>query len=428
MAEENKDKPKFNLREALTKQGATLDDTQISFVSAFESALSERFALEEKYTSEMFGDALREALGELPKDEEGKVLTIADQIREIASNLDKIEKRTTNALNGKEKFQLRKMIKEQHEQIVESMRSGGGFSIGFNAMSARAADVHTNTNTYTDAGTFIMPDVENFSTDDEIAKIRYPENFILTIFRNRQVSKVPQQVIKKEQEPVEGAVAVVAEGGTKPLVQYQFVRTTTSREKYAGRIEWTEEFEMDNERLYTEIVNMFESDTIRTWQDGLLAQMIANAVAYTTSALDGTLPRPDNGIACIAAASVIDAMNYNADTVAMHPSDVIATMFTQDADGNWRLIPYMQNGTINGMRLIQSNKITEGDALIGDSSTYKEEHSSFILRFGMYNDQFIKNEKSAIGEVFSLLWIAQRDLPSWMYIDLDAVKLSLTEV
>lgn len=428
MADENKDKPKFNLRTALTQNGATLDEKQVAFVDAFESALSERFTQEEKYTSEMFGESLREALGELPKGEDGKVQTIADQIREIAENLDKIEKRTTTSLDSKEKFQLRKMVKENHKDIVEAMRSGAGFNIEFNAITTRVAATHTNTNTYTDAGTFIMPDVENFSEENEIAKIRYAENFILTIFRNRQVTLVPEQVIKKEQEPTEGAVAVVAEGGTKPLLQYQFVRTTTSREKYAGRIEWTEEFAMDNERLYNDIVAMFEDDVIRDWQDGLLAQMITNALPYTSSTLDGTLPRPDNGICAIAAASVIDAMNFNADTTVMHPSDVIATMFTQDSEGNWRLVPYLQNGSINGMRLVQSNKVIEGNALIGDSSTYREEHSSFILRFGMYNDQFITNEKSAIGEVFSLLRIAQIDIPSWMYIDLDAVKLSLTEV
>jgi hypothetical protein len=60
-----------------------------------------------------------------------------------------------------------------------------------------------------------------------------------------------------------------------------------------------------------------------------------------------------------------------------------------------------------------------------DSSVYREWHSDFILRFGTYNDQFIKNEKSAIGEVFSILRIAVNNLPGVMAIDLDAVKASL---
>lgn len=417
-------KKEFNLREALTKQGAELDEKQLRFVAAFETALNGLNEENDKRYADNMAEALRSALGEMPKNEQGEVETIASQIRAISETLDKLEKRTVNKLDNAERLQLRKKLDENKEQILNAIRSGSEFSMSFDAL--RVAAPHLDTNTFTDAGAFIMPDVENWAMDNEIAKIRFPQNFILNVIRNRQVAKVPEQIIKVEQEPTEGAVAIVAEGGTKPLVQYQFVRSTTDRVKYAGRIEWSEEFEMDNDRLFGEILAMFEEEVIREWQDGLLTTITTNAVAYTTSALDGTLVNPDNGICAVAAASVIDGMNYNADTVVMNPADIVATMFTQDVDGNWRLVPYLQNGQINGMTLISSNKITQGFALIGDSSTYREQHSAFILRFGTYNTQFIDNEKSAIGEVFSLLYIAQLDLPSWMYIDLAAVQASLT--
>src|SRR5690606_41879628 len=58
-------------------------------------------------------------------------------------------------------------------------------------------------------------------------------------------------------------LALVDEGGTKPLVQFTFVKTSTDRQKYAGRIEWSEEFEMDNEMLFSEIITMFE-DQVRS--------------------------------------------------------------------------------------------------------------------------------------------------------------------
>lgn len=414
----------FNLREALTKQGAELDEKQVKFVEAFEVAMRAQAENAETMHSEKISEALRSALGEMPKDEAGKVVSIVEQIRTISETLEKYEKRSVKSLDQFAKFQLRKMIETNKESIVNAIRSGQEFELTFEAK--RVAAPQLNTNTFTDAGTFIMPDVENYGMDNDIAKIIYPKNFILNVVRNNQVAKVPEQMIKIEQETTEGAVGVVAEGGTKPLVQYQFVRSTTDRVKYAGRIEWSEEFEMDNDRLFIEILSMFEDDVIRAWQAGLLSTMETNAVAYTTSSLDGTLVNPDNGIAAIAAASVIDGMNYNADTVVMNPADIVATMFTQDADGNWRLVPYLIDSKINGMNLIGANQIDQGFALIGDSSTYRELHSAFILRFGHYNDQFITNEKTAIGEVFSLLYIAQLDLPSWMYIDLDAVKASLT--
>ena len=408
----------FNLVEHMRKANANIDANQETFLRAFEAALEERSTSEDENLSQSITEALRATVGDLPENE-----TITSQIRSIAEQLDKVEKRSVSKLDATAKFQLRKMIDDSKDKIVEAIRSGQDFELKFDAM--RAAAKHLDTNVMTDAGTFIMPDVENYLVNTDIAKIRYPENFILSVIRNTTVARVPAQEIRVEQEPVQGAVAVVAEGGTKPLVSFQFVRTSTPRKKYAGRIEWSEEFEMDNDRLFAEILRLFEDQVIRTWQNGIITQMIANATAYTTSVLNGTLVTADNGIAAVAASSVIAGMNFNPDTVIMHPSDYVAAMFTQNSEGTWQIVPWLMNGKINGMNVILSNAVTQGNALIGDSSTYYEWHSSFILRFGMYNDQFIKNEKSAIGEVFSLLTIAAIHEPSWMYINLAAVKASL---
>lgn len=415
-----KKKP-FNLREALSNQGAQLDENQLRFVDAFSTALDSRLESEKEDYSDSMTEALRSALGELPKGEDGKVETIASQIRSVAEQLDKIEKRSMKQVSENEKFQLRQMLIDKKDEIVAAFRTGQEFGLEF---KQRAAAVpHYDTNTVT--GVMAMPVVENFEYSNEIATIRYPENFILNIIRSTQVAKVPQTMIWREQAATDGAVAVVAEGGTKPLIKFNFVRASVGRKKYAGRIEWSEEFEYDNEKLFNAILAMFEDQVVRAWNAGIVADMIANATAYTTSILDDTLVNPDAGIAAIAAASVINAMNFNADTVIMNPADMVATMFTQDVDGNWRLVPYLQGGKINGMNLITSNSVTQGKALIGDSSTYSEEHSAFILRFGVYDKQFITNEKTAVGEVFSILKRAVIDAPSWMYIDLAAVKASL---
>ena len=108
----------------------------------------------------------------------------------------------------------------------------------------------TNNGTVTNAEGVVYPLNDNFSVDEEIAKIRYPENFILNVIPNVQSGMPPALKIKKEQAPTEGAIAVTAEGAVKPLIQYKFVRTTTTRKKYAGHIEWTEEFEKDFDTLY----------------------------------------------------------------------------------------------------------------------------------------------------------------------------------
>lgn len=408
---------KLNLRAVLQKNNADLDEKQIAFIDSIDGAITEALSIEGTRTADAMKEALRNTVGEVPENE-----TIVSQIRSIAEALDKVEKKTISKLGKMEKYQLRKKIEDNKDKILNAVRTGQEFEMAFDAV--RVAAAHLNTNTV-DVNGINYPAVENFEVDTEVARIRYPENFILNIIRNSTVALVPEQRIKTEQSPVDGAVTIVAEGGTKPLLQYTFVRTSTERQKYAGRIEWSEEFEMDNSLLFDEIVRMFELDVIRAWNNGLLEQIIDNAVAYTTSVLDGTLVNPDNVAVAVAASSVINAMNFNANTVIMHPSDVVATMFQQDLDGNYRMIPFVQNGQINGMSLTATNGIDQGKALIGDSTVYQEKHSAFILRFGTYNDQFISNEKTAIGEVFSLLSIAEIDLPAWMYVDLETVKASL---
>lgn len=413
----------LNLRSALEKGGATLDENQIKFVSAIENEMNARAKKQEEAYSVSLNESLRSVLGAQEKNEKGETVTIAEQLRNLAEGLEKVEKNNVRSLSNVEKFQLRKMVKEQHKDICEAIRNGSDLEITFNAK--RAAAIYTASTAVANDTGVLLPLNENYEFESEISKIRYPENFILDVISNRQVAKVPQQIIKNEQATAEGAVALVAEGGTKPLVSDTFLRTLTLRKKYAAHIEWTEEFEMDNEMLYNEILMMFEEKVVRFWNNGLIGTIVSNGTAYTTSVMDDTLVIPDNGLAVIACQSVINGMNFNADTVLMHPSDIVTTMFTQDTEGNSRLLPYMQNGQINGMRVVSSNAITLGTAVVMDSSIYREMHSDFILRFGTYNDQFIKNQKSAVGEVFSILRVAKNNLPGAMAVTLATVRAAL---
>lgn len=352
-------------------------------------------------------------------------LQIKENFDELTEKVNQLIEKTTvkSGLNDAEKYNLRKSLKENHEAIVDAVKNEKKFELTF-----KAAAIHmTNNGTVANAVGLDFPATDNFLVDSDIAKIRYPENFILNVIPNIQVSNVPAQRIRKEQATTEGSATIVAEGAVKPLTQYKFVRTSTDRVKYAGRIEWTEEFAMDFEALYREIVMMFEEDVVRVWQDGLLSQIDTNATAYVSSTLDGTFVAPDNGLAVVAGQSQLQSLNYEPDTVLMHPADLVATMFQQDADGNLKLSPYINttSGTINGMRLVASNKITLGTAYVGESRLYREQHSDFILRTGQYGDQLIENEYTAIGEVFSILQIAERDLVGWLALDLDTVKTAL---
>ena len=413
----------INILKSLKDKGIEVEEGQEKVLNELSTSINKTMEAQDEAFQKSIQTALTEVVGTAEKDDKGNVINLMTQLKNVAEQVEKLSVNKLSKLSEVEKYQLKRMVKEKHTEIVSAIKNKQPFEITF-----KVAAMHmTNNGTVTNAEGLDFPATDNFLVENDIAKIRYPENFILNVIPNRQESKVPQQIIRKEQGAVEGAVAVVAEGAVKPLLQYKFVRTTTARKKYAGRIEWTEEFEMDFEALFREIVMMFEADVVREWQEGILAQIITNATSYVSSTLDGTLIAPDNGLAVVAVQSQLQALNYTPDTVIMNPDDLVATLFVQNADGDLKVSPYINTttGTINGMRLYQSNFIDVGTALVGQSNLYREIHSDFIMRTGQYADQLIENEYTAIGEVFSILRIAERDLTGWVEVDLDAVKTAL---
>lgn len=345
--------------------------------------------------------------------------TKIDNVHEIVKTIQQNSKAT---LADETKNMLRTVVKENHTQIVDAIKNKKEIEFVF-----KVPAVHMTNNGTVSTGSVNMPASFNYDYDADVARIRVPENFILNVIPNMQVAKVRQQRIRREEAAKEGAAALTAEGAVKPLVQFKWTMTTTTRKKYAGRVEWTEEFEMDFEELLVAVIDMLEREVVTKWQDGIITEMIANATSYVSSSLDGTLTLPDNALAAIATQLQMQSLNYYPDVVLMNPEDLAVTMFMQDDKGEILAKPYIDpvNNRLNGMRIITSNKITKGKFLIGEAGLYKEFHTDYIMRTGQYDDQLIRNEYTVIGEVFSLLAIAQLDLKGWIYGDLAAIKTAL---
>lgn len=360
-------------------------------------------------------DALKPLLASQDKTNEN-LTTITQEVNAIT---EAMKSRVSPEMKG---F-LHTVIKENHEAIVKNFKEKGSAQFLIEKVPAMHM---TNNGTVSNIAGLNMP-TGPFEIDNEIAMIRVPENFILTVIRNTQRAKVPEYLMKKQQVPGDGAVATVEEGAVKPLQQYKFQNTSTKRKKYAGRIEWTEEYEMDFEALLDAIIDMLERDVLTAWQDGIIDIIEANATSYIGSSLDATLPNPDNGLAIIAGMQQIKVLGFVPETVLMNPVDIDAAIYTQDKNGNLQLKPYIDasGNRIAGVRLVPSLKIDAGQAIVGEFSIYKEIHTGFIFRRGQYNEQFIENEYTAVGEVFSILNAAPAEYPGIIKLNLATVKAAL---
>ncbi|GEM_PF-1586538 len=409
------------------KNGNTLDPAVEKLVTGIEEAFTELISTEVKGSEERnakaMSDAITKVIGNLPQEEGKEAVTLTDQLRSMAEKMDKIESQSKRKLNNEERFNLRKKLEQNKEAILEAIRSPSPKEVDINFSAMRAPQVMTTQNVVTGVD---VSSALNAVMDSEISYIRYPQNFVLDIIRNRQVSRVPEARIKREQTSREGQAVVVPEGGLKPLVSYTFEDKIYRRQKIAAHMEWTEEFEMDFESLFNAIIDLFERDLLLDWQNILLQTIISTAPAYVSTSLDGTIPFPNIYTAIGAGILSIQNMEFNPNVIWMNQADVWAMNLSQDSTGQVIIPPIMVgNNQIAGLRLYSSSRIDQGYALIGESDTWREEHTDFISRIGLINEQLIHNEKTIVGEVFSLMYQSVRDQGSWIYLDISAVMAAL---
>jgi hypothetical protein len=350
--------------------------------------------------------------------------TISAIVRTLGTKIDELESKFKRGLSDGEKYSLRRMLEGKKDDIYAVMNSkdkGKAWEIEFKARRA-VSDMMQTTTILTGA---VAINTDNVFDDMELTVIRYPANFVPDAINSRPVSKVPYSIKWKEQITAgTGAVAAIGEGVEKPLVDFKFEWKYAYRKKYAGRIEFTEETEIDFEQLVLDVIQMFEDQVLRAYNDGLLVDILAWAPSYVSSALDGTIVKPTVMNVVNAGRLAIAVQNYTADTLIINPADYAATQNMQNINGDPIFVP--DNVLFPGLRLFITNKITAGTALVGEGGIIKEQHGSFILRSGQYGNQLIENEKTIIGELFSVLKLPTESKKGWMQLDIAAVKLALT--
>lgn len=361
-------------------------------------------------------DAITAKLGIV---EDGESLSAI--IRTLAKNVDTLEAKSKRSFSNAEKESLKKLLDAKKTEIQSVIRDKGqAWSLEFRAKRAASALMTTAT-LLTGA---VAINTDNVFDDTELTLIKYPANFIGDAINSRQVSKVPFSIKWKEQViGNDGVVTTVAEGTTKPLIDFKFEYKYAYRVKYAGRIEFTEETEIDFEQLTLDIIDMFEATVLRAYNDGLLTAILAWAPVYTATTSDGTILKPTIINVVNAGKLMVSNNNYTADTLIINPGDYAETQNLQNSLGDPIFVP--DNVLFPGLKLFVTSKIPVGTALLGEGGIVKEQHGSYILRSGQYGNQLIENEKTIIGEIFSVIKLPTESSKGWVKLVIATVKEAL---
>lgn len=395
-------------------------DQDMNFISAFGEAIDEIMKKDEVERKKDLTD-LENKLGSF---DEGK--SAAAVIRSIADRVQQIEDKAKRGLSQGDKNTLRRKLEEKKEEIIRARgdkSNAGVWALEFKA--SRAASAMMTTSTVLTGAQAVNS--MNVFDDMEITVIRYPRNFVMDAISSRQVEKVPNPWRWKEEVVAgDGEPGVINEGAVKTLTDSAFVWKYAARKKYAGRIEFTEEMTIDFEQLFVEIIDMLENKVIRAWNKGVQADIVAWAPAYTSTGLDGYFIAP--GVAQVIAAGKqeVSDNNHDADQVWLNSVDAAKAMIHQNTDGTITYIP--EAVAFSGLTPFISNHIPAGTILVGDSNVIREQHGNFILRRGVHGDQFIENEETIVGEVFSVLKLSTEGKKGWVKMDVDTVLTALTKV
>jgi hypothetical protein len=368
------------------------------------------------------GKQLKELTDKIGTVDEGQ--SIASVVRALAQKVDEVEANSRKTFSAQETFKLKRALEGKKDEIINVMRNRGqAWGLEFKAKRAASALMQTTT-VLTGAAAI---NTDNVFDDLELTVIRYPANFIGDAISSRQVGTVPFSIKWKEQKAEsDGRIGVVNEGAEKTLIDKSFEWKYAYRQKYAGHIEYTEETEIDFEQLTLEIIDMFEGDVLRAYNAGLLTAILNWAPAYVSSALDGTLVKPSVMNVVNAGKLVIATNNYTADTLIMNPADYAETQNMQNVNGDPIFVP--DNVLFPGLRMFVTNNITAGTILMGEGGIVKEQHGAYIVRSGQYGNQLIENEKTIIGEIFSVLKLPTESSKGWIKLDVAAVKAALAQL
>lgn len=286
-------------------------------------------------------------------------------------------------------------------------------------------DIQTTANSITSDGDVILTDSVKY-VDGTFFK-RRGRQYIEDIANVTRVDSVPETLIFDEEGDEKGAIGIVAENAVKTQSHLSLVRNQVNAKKAAGYIVVTEELMKWRNRVWAQILRLFQDKVGRDYEDKLTEDMLTNASAYTSTPLDGTIANPTDFDALIAAMLQIETLNFRPDVLVINPADKWRLAMTQTNNGMF-VLPYIQNGGqfgLLGLRVVVTTNVEAGTFIVGEGGTWFIEREPEQLRTGYVNDDFIHNRMSIVGEIFFLSYVPSNNAGSFVKATFSDVKEAL---
>lgn len=249
---------------------------------------------------------------------------------------------------------------------------------------------------------------------------------LINVTTSEYVSGAPY-VMYYEEVAKTGASATVAEGGTKPKVQYAYKLVSKEYKKEAQLVQFTEEFSIDFRRLQDDILNKGRVDLLNRINSEVLANIISAATLYNTDADFGTVPFVNDFDVIAAMAAQVDDATFGMQTNAaiMSTFKKYKMGITKDEMGAYLNRPEV----LGGISFVGNPDMGADAVVVGDLKQYNMiQRGGIIVRIGYNGTDFAENKFSVVMEQFYFDYISDiRKAAIVKGADFATVKALLTD-
>lgn len=215
-------------------------------------------------------------------------------------------------------------------------------------------------------------------------------------------------IIYVDKSAPEGTPAFVAEGGTKPLISWEYEPKTVNVKKVAAVSKFTTEVATDIDGFVTELTRDLASQIRAKSENDILSGdgagggivgVESNMPGYTLSTIK--VANPNTFDAIVAAATQIKSSAMGAFTpthAVLNPQDVANMKLAKNTNGDY-VMPWEFEGNPLELKIVESANRPVGSLIVGDFQYLNiKEYVDMELIFGHENDDIRKNLMTVVAE------------------------------
>jgi len=372
-----------------------------------------------KFAPNLKDDGEFKALKTLVEDLNGKLAQQGLQIKAMADLNTKDVKKSI--------YDQIKEHKEKNKEAWEKMKQPGApsFEIELKAAGTMLETTHIGDGVY-----FPAVSIEPGFVD--IARQR--PSLIAHVNYSSTTSRV---IVWVEKINPDGNAGWTAEGGVKPLIDFEWTTTSSTAKKVTDKIKVSTEMLDDIDFIAGEITNELRYQVDIAVNTAILSGAGGDSIygithwasAYALTTIKTTTP---NNYDCIlAAATQIKTLHFTPTKAFINPIDATNMELVKTTDGVYIIPPFStaDGKRIAGLQVLEDETIPVGYILVGDMTRCKvKELNSFKVTVGWVNDDFERNLVTMIGERRMHLFIADNDSAAFVYDTFTAIKSAITQL